>query len=71
VGARVEQIAVASEHGTTPARMRQHGTVIHRGRRGRGNLRLRVRFDGEDTTPVSIRPHLARVLPAGTGDACR
>ena len=28
---------------------------------GRGSLRLRVRFDGDDQ-PVTIRPHLVRVV---------
>jgi len=62
VGARVEQVAVAQEHGARSARLRQRGEVIRRGQRGRGHLRLYVRFQG-DTEPVSIRPHLVRVIP--------
>ncbi|MGH8996026.1 MAG: hypothetical protein ACRDYB_08375, partial [Acidimicrobiales bacterium] len=59
-GARVEQIAVAKEHGALRCRLHQRGVVIGRPRRG-GN-RLYVRFDGEDTE-VSIRPHLLRLVP--------
>jgi hypothetical protein len=59
VGARVEQVAVAKEHGAHPARAHQQGEVISYG--GRGSVRLRVRFDGEDQ-PVTIRPHLVRVV---------
>jgi hypothetical protein len=58
-GARVEQIAAAKEHGAHPARVHQQGEVISYG--GRGSIRLRVRFDGEDQ-PVTIRPHLVRVV---------
>jgi hypothetical protein len=58
-GARVEQIAAAKEHGAHPARVHQQGKVLSYG--GRGSLRLRVLFDGEDQ-PVTIRPHLVRVL---------
>lgn len=62
VGAQVEQVAVAKEHGALSARLHQRGDVIRRGQRGRGHLRLYVRFQG-DTEPVSIRPHLVRVIP--------
>jgi hypothetical protein len=61
LGARVEQIAVAKEHGARRERLHQHGTVIHRGRKGRGHLRLYIRFDGE-TEAASVRPHLVRVV---------
>jgi hypothetical protein len=61
VGARVEQVAVANEHGALTVRLHQHGVVISPGGlSGRGH-RLHVRFDGE-TKPVSIRPHLLRVV---------
>jgi hypothetical protein len=57
----VEQVAVAKEHGALTVRLHQHGVVISLGgHSGRGH-RLRVRFDGE-TEPVSIRPHLLRVV---------
>ncbi|MGH3540883.1 MAG: hypothetical protein ACRDTO_00685 [Mycobacterium sp.] len=59
-GARVEQVAVAKEHGALRCRLYQFGVVVGRPRRG-GN-RLRVRFDGEGIE-VSIRPHLVRVVP--------
>ena len=61
VGARVEQLAVANEHGALTLRLHQHGVVISLGgRSGRGH-RLRVRFEGE-SEPVSIRPHLLQVI---------
>ncbi len=61
VGARVEQVAVAKEHGAVADRLHQDGVVISLGSlSGRGS-RLRVRFDGE-TEPASIRPHLLRVV---------
>jgi hypothetical protein len=63
VGARVEQVAVAKEHGAQSARLHQRGEVIRCGSgTGRGHLRLYVRFQGEDES-VSIRPHLVRVIP--------
>jgi hypothetical protein len=62
VGCRVEQVAVAKEHGAHSARLHKHGVVIRRGHRGRGHLRLYVCFEGEDA-PVSIRPHLVQVVP--------
>jgi hypothetical protein len=58
VHCRVEQIGVAKEYGALASRMHKQGEVVDR----RG-ARLRVLFDGEDT-PVSIRPHLVRVLTA-------
>jgi hypothetical protein len=61
VGAVVEQIAVAKEHGALADRLNKHGVVISLGGlSGRGS-RLRVRFES-DTEPVSIRPHLLRVV---------
>ncbi len=51
---RVEQIAVASEHGATAVRLGKRGRVIRRVRD-----RLHVRFDGEDKDHT-IRPHLGR-----------
>ena len=59
-GCRVEQVAVAKEHGALTARRGKRGEVL--GRTQRGN-RLRVRFDGEPSRPVDIRPHLLRVVP--------
>jgi hypothetical protein len=58
VHCRVEQIGVAKEYGALASRMHKQGQVVDR----RG-ARLVVLFDGEDT-PVSIRPHLVRVLTA-------
>ena len=52
VGAHVEQVAVAKEHGALTSRAQVT-------RWGRGS-RLLVRLEGE-TEPVSIRPHLPRV----------
>lgn len=59
--ARVEQVAVAKEHGALRTRLHQQGEVVSHGKRGRGHLRLYVRFDG-DTEAVSIRPHLVRIV---------
>ncbi|MGH3846697.1 MAG: hypothetical protein ACRDS0_35550 [Pseudonocardiaceae bacterium] len=59
-GARVEQVAVAKEHGALRGRLHKRGVVI--GRPQRGGNRLYVRFDGEDTE-VGIRPHLLRLVP--------
>lgn len=56
VGAQVEQIAVAKEHGALSSRLHQQGDVVDR----RGT-RLILRFGAEEK-PVSIRPHLVRVL---------
>lgn len=53
---RVEQIAVAKEHGALRSRLHQQGEVVDR----RG-ARLVVLFDGEEKS-ISIRPHLVRVL---------
>ncbi|MGH3778876.1 MAG: hypothetical protein ACRDRR_24605 [Pseudonocardiaceae bacterium] len=53
---RVEQIAVAKEHGALPSHLRKQGWVT-----GRGNVRLTVLFDGEDK-PSGVRPHLVRVV---------
>jgi hypothetical protein len=61
VGARVEQIAVAKEHGALAARLNKHGVVISLGGLSGRGYRLRVRFEGE-TEPASIRPHLVRVM---------
>jgi hypothetical protein len=58
VGARVEQVAVAKGYGALRTRLHQQGEVTGRGH----HLRLFVRFEGE-AEPVSIRPHLLRVLP--------
>ncbi|MBV8541794.1 MAG: hypothetical protein JO063_04550 [Pseudonocardiales bacterium] len=58
---RVEQVAVAKEHGALPSRLRKQGQVL-----GRGTTRLSVRFDGEDHS-VSIRPHLVLMLDAPGG----
>lgn len=62
VGCRIEQVAIAKEHGALTSRLRKRGEVI---RWGRGS-RLQVRFDGE-TKPVSIRPHLVRVIALSAG----
>ncbi|MFZ0873697.1 MAG: hypothetical protein WAN20_04010 [Pseudonocardiaceae bacterium] len=58
-GARVEQVKVAKEHGALSHRVGKRAEVIGRSQ----SNRLRVRFDGEDK-PVSIRPHLVRVVTA-------
>lgn len=60
-GCRVEQVEVAKEHGALSRRLGMRAEVIGRSQ----SNRLRVRFDGEDK-PVSIRPHLVRVVPAGS-----
>lgn len=57
VGARVEQAQVDARMGAPRSRLHAQGLVT-----GQGATRLRVRFDGEDQ-PVSIRPHLIRVIP--------
>ncbi len=57
-GCRVEQIAVATEHGAVPSRLSTRGEVT--GRRG---YRVNVRFDGESKV-ASVVPHLLRVLGA-------
>jgi hypothetical protein len=70
---RIEQVAVGKGHGALPSRLRKQGLVL-----GRGVIRLRVLFDGEDTV-VGIRPHLVRVItvpssPTGSelaGSDCR
>lgn len=64
VGCHVEQVAVVKAHGALSMRVHQHGEMIRRGH----YLRVYVRVEG-DTEPVSIRPHLVRVLPAGIHDA--
>jgi hypothetical protein len=53
---RVEQIAVATEHGAVPSRLSKQGEVT--GRRG---YRVHVQFDRESKV-ASVRPHLLRVL---------
>lgn len=58
-GARVEQVDVAKEHGALRGRLGKRGEVAGRTQ----SYRLYVHFDGEDA-PVSIRPHLLRVVPA-------
>jgi hypothetical protein len=57
VGCRIEQVGIAKEHGVLTSRLATRGEVISWGR----GSRLQVRFDGE-TQPVSIRPHLVRVV---------
>ncbi|MGH3766267.1 MAG: hypothetical protein ACRDTX_14145 [Pseudonocardiaceae bacterium] len=57
VGARFEQTGTDARRGALRSRLGQRGEVL-----GRGTTRLRVRFDAEDQ-PVSIRPHLVRVVP--------
>ncbi|MGH3809413.1 MAG: hypothetical protein ACRDRU_22860 [Pseudonocardiaceae bacterium] len=61
LGCRVEQIAVAKEHGALASRLHRQGRVT-----GRGGSRLRIHFDGEDTV-TSVRPHLVRVLKTPDG----
>ncbi|MGH3809818.1 MAG: hypothetical protein ACRDRU_25000 [Pseudonocardiaceae bacterium] len=61
-GCRVEQVAVARKYGAVPSRLGKQGQVL-----GRGNTRLKVRFDDENK-PVSIRPHLVRVLDDEPGE---
>jgi hypothetical protein len=53
---RVEQTAVATEHGAVPSRLSKQGEVT--GRRG---YRVHVQFDRESKV-ASVRPHLLRVL---------
>lgn len=60
-GVRVEQVAVAKEHGALSRRLGQRGEVV-----GRAPTRLWVRFDGEQR-PVSVRPHLVRVVARERG----
>ncbi|MGH3575676.1 MAG: hypothetical protein ACRDUW_28300 [Pseudonocardiaceae bacterium] len=56
VGARVEQTGTDARMGALRSRLHVRGQVT-----SRGTTRLVVRFDGE-TKPVSIRPHLVRVI---------
>jgi hypothetical protein len=56
-GARVEQVEVNPLHGALRSRLGRQGEVTGRSR----GTRLYVRFHGEDQ-PVSIRPHLVRVV---------
>lgn len=53
---RVEQIAVDSNHGALPSRVRQQGQVI-----GRDFYLIYVRFD-LDQQLIALRPHLVRVI---------
>lgn len=62
-GCRVEQIQVCKKHGAVPSRLHRQGQVV-----GRGNSRVVLLFDGVDR-PVSVRPHLLRVITAQTGGA--
>jgi len=57
---RIEQVAVDKNHGALPSRLHKQGQVV-----GRGLTRLTVRFDDENA-PVSLRPHLLRVLDTPT-----
>jgi hypothetical protein len=57
VGARVEQVAVARGYGALSRRLHWRGEVLRRGH----YTRLFIRFDGE-SEPVSIRPHLLRMV---------
>jgi hypothetical protein len=59
----VEQTHIEAQYGALRSRLNKQAIVISHGSGHRGN-RLYVRFDGEDH-PVSIRPHLVRVLPVG------
>ncbi len=56
---RVRQVVVDRAHGALASRLGKWGVVVRRSRGGR----LYVRFDGEQA-PVSLRPHLVRVLGA-------
>lgn len=59
---RVQQVAIAKEHGALTSRLNKQGQVV-----GRTTTRLTVLFDG-DAKPGNIRPHLVRVItPAGPG----
>ncbi len=59
-GCRVQQVEVDRARGALRSRLHKRGVVISRGR----GSRLQVHFDGE-ATPVSMRPHLVRVLIKG------
>lgn len=63
-GCRVEQVEVDRDRGALRWRLHHQGEVTGRGR----GSRLQVRFDGEDK-PVSIRPHLVRVLRIDAGQS--
>jgi hypothetical protein len=54
---RVEQIAVSKHHGALPSRLHHQGEVV-----ARATMRVYVLFDGEHS-PISVRPHLLRVVP--------
>jgi hypothetical protein len=61
VGCRVQQITEAKEHGALASRRDKCGVVTQLGaKQGRG-FRIWVCFEGENQ-PVSIRPHLVRVV---------
>jgi hypothetical protein len=62
VGCRVEQVDVDKQYGALSARLGKQGEVVYVPVDHRGN-RVHVRFDGEDK-PVTIRPHLLRVVVA-------
>ena len=56
-GCRVEQVEVDIPHGALRSRLPKRGEVLGRTR----STRLLVRFEGEHE-PVSIRPHLVRII---------
>ncbi|MGH8922818.1 MAG: hypothetical protein ACRD0H_31505 [Actinomycetes bacterium] len=56
VGARVEQVAVATEHGALSGRLGTRGVVLRR-----SATRLVVRFAGQREL-ARIHPHLVRVI---------
>ncbi len=64
-GCQVQQVEVDRSRGALRSRLYKRGVVISRGR----SSRLQVRFNGE-AMPVSMRPHLVRVLIEG-GDGGR
>lgn len=61
-GCRVEQVALAKEHGAVSRRLGKRGVVVGRVR----GVRLRVLFDDE-AEPVTIRPLVVRVVPVLQG----
>lgn len=59
---RVEQVAVDKAHGAHPDRLHHQGEVL-----GQSADLVYVRFDRGSQTPISLRPHLVRVLDSPQG----
>jgi hypothetical protein len=58
---RIEQITIDKIHGALPSRLHQQGQIL-----GHGLTRLIVRCDHKHD-PVTLRPHLVRVLTTPSG----